>query len=86
VSHAVLICLPWMSLPPWHHARRDGISHRGPNKTSLEHQEKLAFLPMWTDPWNLCIIWRGVKPGRIGSWLGFARQQDRPLVSDTSWS
>jgi hypothetical protein len=41
---------------------------------------------MWTDPSNLCIIWRGVKPGRIGSWLGFARQHDMPLVSDTSWS
>src|SRR5438874_10009504 len=50
VSNTVLICFPWMSLLPSHHSRRDGISHRGPNKTSLEHQEKLAFLPRWTDP------------------------------------
>src|SRR5437879_3945550 len=56
VSNAVLICFPWMSLPPTHHCRRDGISHRGPTKTSLEHQKQLALLPMWTDPSHLCII------------------------------
>jgi hypothetical protein len=44
-----MICFLWMNLPPSHHSRRDRISHRGPDKISLEHQEKRAFLPMWTD-------------------------------------
>lgn len=43
-----------------HNSRRDGISHRGPDKSSLEYQEKPAFSSMWTDHLNLRIIWRGV--------------------------